>query len=69
MPYSRVEGQGIFQAEVVKEGFVGDFGEESMGYEQMIAGGVVILSALPDVVFENLSCLWLDVWSILNAIK
>lgn len=54
---------------MVKEGFAGEFGEESLGYEQMKAGGAVILSALPDVVFENLSCLWLDVWSILNAIK
>lgn len=48
---------------------MGEFGEESLGCEQMKAGRVVILSALPDVVFENLSCLWLDVWSILNAIK
>lgn len=54
---------------MVKEGFVREFDDESMGCEQMKAGGAVILSALPDVVFENLSCLWLDVWSILNAIK
>lgn len=54
---------------MVKEGFVGESDEESVGYEQMKAGGAVILSALADVVFENLSCLWLDIWSILNAIK